>query len=252
MSKLSRTYLGITFLLMSIGWGTCLLFSAAGISLNDNKWLYVPYLFGGWSPTIASYLSSRGGGRAADIKEWAKNIFDLRQPVLSYLMAAALAVIFILPQCLISGYGPGAPVFAIVVMIPMMLFGGGLEEAGWRYILQPELEKTYSFPISTIVVSIIWWLWHLPLFYIQGVGQYGHNYLAFGIDILGLSFALASIRKTTNSVWLCVLFHCIANSLSGIFVIKENIGGNVTAAAILILCSYVLIKVNEKTAIFSK
>ena len=132
MSKLSRTYLGITFLLMSIGWGTCLLFSAAGISLNDNKWLYVPYLFGGWSPTIASYLSSRGGGQAADIKEWAKNIFDLRQPVLSYLTAAALAVIFILPQCLISGYGPGAPIFAIVVMIPMMLFGGGLEEAGWQ------------------------------------------------------------------------------------------------------------------------
>lgn len=252
MSKLSRTYLSITFLLMSIGWGTCLLFSAAGISLTDNKWLYVPYLFGGWSPTIASYLSLRGGGRAADIKEWAKNIFDLRQPVLSYLTAAALAVIFILPQCLISGYERGAPIFAIVVMIPMMLFGGGLEEAGWRHILQPELEKTYSFPISTIVVSIIWWLWHLPLFYIQGVGQYGQNYLAFGIDVLGLSFALASIRKTTNSVWLCVLFHCIANSLSGIFVIKENIGGNVTAAAILILCSYVLIKVNEKTAIFSK
>lgn len=43
-------------------------------------------------------------------------------------------------------------------MIPMMFVGGGLEEAGWRYILQPELEKKYSFTVSTIIVSIIWWL----------------------------------------------------------------------------------------------
>ena len=252
MSKLSRTYLSVTFLLMSIGWGICLLFSFAGISLNNNKWLYVPYLFGGWSPTIASYLSSRSSNQATDIKEWAKNIFDLRHHVLSYLMTGIMAVIFILPQCFISGYERGAPIFAIVVMIPMMLLGGGLEEAGWRYILQPELEKMYSFTISTIIVSIIWWLWHLPLFYIQGVSQYGQNYLALGINVLGLSFALASIRKTTNSVWLCVLFHCITNSLSGICIIKDNIWGNLTAAAILILCSYALVKVNERTKIFSK
>lgn len=38
----------------------------------------------------------------------------------------------------------GAPIYAIVFMIPMMLLGGGLEEAGWRYILQPELEKKYN------------------------------------------------------------------------------------------------------------
>ena len=75
----------------------------------------------------------------------------------------------------------GAPIYAIVFMIPMMLLGGGLEEAGWRYILQPELEKKYNFIISTLSVSIIWWLWHLPLFYIQGVAQNELNYFAFGI-----------------------------------------------------------------------
>ena len=252
MSKLSRTYLSVTFLLMLTGWGICLLCSFNGISLNDNKWLYVPYLLGGWSPTIASYLSLRRSSRVADIKEWLKNIFDVKHHIFSYLLAAIMAVAFILPQCLISGYESGAPIFAIVVMIPMMLAAGGLEEAGWRYILQPELEKKYSFAISTIIVGIIWWLWHLPLFYIQGVGQYGQNYLAFGINVLGLSFALASIRKTTNSVWLCVLFHCIINSLSGIYVVNDNIWGNIAAAAILILCSCALVKIDEKAKIFNK
>lgn len=246
MSKLNRNYLSLTFLIMLIGWGTCLLYSFNGTSINDNKWLYVPYLLGGWSPTIASYLSLRRSGKAADMKEWLKNIFDLKQPVFSYCMVVIMAILFILPQCLISGYERGAPIFAIIVMIPVMLVGGGLEEAGWRYILQPELEKKYSFTISTIIVSIIWWLWHFPLFYIQGVFQYGQNYVAFGINILGLSFALASIRKNTNSVWLCILFHCIENSLSGIYIVNDNIWGNIIAAAILILCSYALVRRQEK------
>ena len=251
MSKLNKNYLGLTFLIMLIGWGICLLCSFNGTSLNDSKWLYVPYLLGGWSPTIASYLSLKSNNKVADMKEWLKNVFDFRHSIFSYLMAVIMAILFIFPQCLISGYENGAPVFAIIVMIPVMLVGGGLEEAGWRYILQPELEKKYSFTISTLIVSMIWWLWHLPLFYIQGVFQYGQNYIAFGISILGLSFALASIRKNTGSVWLCVLFHCIQNSLSGIYVINDNIWGNTISTVIMILCSYVLLKMNDKIKIFS-
>lgn len=247
MSKLTKNYLSFTFLIMLICWGICLICSLGGITLNDNKWLYVPYLSGGWSPTIASYLSLKSNKKVAAIKEWLKNIFDLKHNIFSYFTVAILAILFILPQCLISGYENGMPVFAIIVMIPMMLVMGGLEEAGWRYILQPELEKKYSFTISTIIVSIIWWLWHLPLFFIQGVGQYGQNYFAFGTNVLGLSFALACIRKTTGSVWLCVLFHCIVNSLSGIYIVHDNIWGNLTAAIILILCSCAFVKKAEKT-----
>ena len=85
MSRLNKTYLGFTFLFMAIGWGICLLCSFNGISLNDSKWLYAPFLLGGWSPTIASYLSLRGDNQVAGMKEWLKNIFDLKHNVLSYL-----------------------------------------------------------------------------------------------------------------------------------------------------------------------
>ncbi len=252
MSKLNKNYLSFTFLLMLLGWGICVLCSFNGVLLNDNKWLYALYLLGGLSPTIASYLALKTDNKVTNIKEWLKNIFDFRHHIFSYLMVVIMATIFILPQCVICGYEKGAPIYAIVVMIPMMLVGGGLEEAGWRYILQPELEKKYSFAISTIIVSIIWWLWHLPLFYIQGVGQYGQNYFAFGINVLGLSFALASIRKNTDSVWLCVLFHCIVNSLMGIYIINDNIWGNIAAAAILIICSCALIKIKGRIKYLSK
>jgi membrane protease YdiL (CAAX protease family) len=137
-------------------------------------------------------------------------------------------------------------------MIPMMIIGGGLEEAGWRYILQPELEKKFSFTLSTIITAVIWWIWHLPLFFIQGVFQYGQDFFMFGINVLGLAFALASIRKNTNSVWLCVLFHSLINSLNGVYMINfDNIWGCVVTAIILIICSYVLLLINKKKQIFN-
>lgn len=251
MSKLSKEYLLYTFSIMLVCWGICLACSLNNISLNDHYLLYIPYLLGGWSPTIASFISLKKNNKIKNFKDWMKNIFDFKHSIFSYIMVVILVILFILPQCLISGYENGAPLFAIIVMIPMMLFGGGLEEAGWRYILQPELEKKYKFIISTLIVSVIWWIWHLPLFYIQGVSQYGQNYLAFGINVLGLTFALASIRKNTNSVWLCVLFHCIANSLSGIYIINDNILGNIVTTIVLIFSSLILIKVKDKKKIFS-
>ena len=199
MSRLSRNYLGLTFLIMLICWGTCFLCSLAGISLENNKLLYLPYLLGGLSPTIASYLALRRGGGTANLKEWLKSIFDFKHYIFSYLMVVVVAVMFILPQC-----------------------------------------------------SAIWWLWHLPLFYIQGTGQYGQDYFAFGISVLGMSFALAGIRKSTGSIWLCVLFHSIVNSLMGIYILNDNIWGNIAAAVVMIVCSYALVNISGKTKMFHK
>lgn len=255
MSKLAKNYLCLTFLIMLACWGICLVCSLNGISINDNKLLYLPYLIGGVSPTIASYFSLRRGGEVTGFRDWQKHVFDFKHSILSYLMVVIMAILFILPQCLICGYERRAPVYAIIVMIPVMIVGGGLEEAGWRYILQPELEKRLPFPAATVIVAMIWWLWHLPLFFIQGVSQYGQNFFGFGIGVLGLSFALASIRKNTGSVWLCVLFHSLVNSLSGIYEIKGGIfggisAGSITTAMILIVCSYAFIAINHKKKLF--
>lgn len=251
MSKLIKDYLLYTFAIMLFCWGACVICSLNDVSLDNNYLLYIPYLSSGWSPTIASFIALKKNKEVSGLKEWLKNIFDFKHNIFSYLLVLVLVILFFLPQCLISGYESGAPLYAVIVMIPMMLFGGGLEEAGWRYILQPELEKKCSFTLSTIIVSVIWWLWHMPLFFIKGVAQYGQDYLAFGLNVLGLSFALANIRKNTDSVWLCVLFHCIVNSLSGIYIVNGNIWGNVAAAIILILFSYAITKINSIKKIFS-
>lgn len=66
-----------------------------------------------------------------------------------------------------------------------MIVGGGLEEPGWRGVAQPELERRWSRWRAATVVGVIWALWHLPLFHIPGVGQYGDSFPLFAASTLG-------------------------------------------------------------------
>ena len=248
MSKLSKDYLLWTFSIMAVCWGILAVLSLNGIFFNDIILLYIPYMLGGWSPTIASYIVLKKNNQVNNFKDWLRNVFDLKHNVFSYIMVLIFAIIFILSQCLSSGYEKGVPFITIIALVPAMLFGGGLEEAGWRYIFQPELEKKCNFYLSTIIVSIIWWLWHLPLFYIEGIAQDGMNFWLFGIKVLGLSFALASIKKNTNSVWLCVLFHCLVNSLTKIYVVNDKFIGNLVTTLILIVGSFIFNLISSKKA----
>ena len=245
MSKLSVKYLIWTFIIMLLCWGTCVVCSMNGMSLANNSFLYIPYILGGFSPTIASFVALKQSGNVKNFKGWLKDIFDFKHKPVTYLLVIVLSVVYILPQCLISGYEQGASLYFIFLLVPQMLVGGGMEEAGWRHILQPEMEKKFNFIISTIFVSIIWWLWHLPIFFIAGTSQYGTSFWIFGIGVLGSSFALAAIKKKTNSTWLCILFHAFMNALVAIFVINSNILGSIVTSAVLILIAYIWVKTDR-------
>lgn len=93
-----------------------------------------------------------------------KKIFDIKHNIWTYILVILFVLIYYVLGCAINGFKFGAPIFMLIVILPMMLFGGGNEEVGWRMILQPELEKKFGFHIATIFTSIIWWLWHLPIF----------------------------------------------------------------------------------------
>jgi len=82
---------------------------------------------------------------------------------------------------------------------------------------------------------------HFPLFHINGVGQEGHSYIAFGIGVLEMAFALACVRKCTNSVWLCVLLHCIVNASGAVYMIHDGIIGKAVMAGIMIVITLLIV-----------
>ena len=118
----------------------------------------------------------------------------------------------------------------------------------WRNITWPELNKKFGFFLATLITSVIWWIWHLPLFFIQGVSQYHKSFFVFGIMVLGLSFMLAVIRDLTGSVWLCVFCHAIVNSMCNFY--HYDFYGSYFASsittAVMIVISLLLILIFKK------
>lgn len=85
------------------------------------------------------------------------------------------------------------PLYALVFAVTLLIQGGN-EEAGWRGFLQPEMQTRFSPLVAAILVSLVWSLWHLPLFlngfYAEGslvAGMAGGRRLShFPVDLLGV------------------------------------------------------------------
>ena len=174
--KLVKEFLIITFVIMLIFWGGCALISQIFNLTINNIFLRIMHIIGGFSPTIASYISLKKNNKVKNLKEWLKKIFDIKHNIWTYVLVILFVLIYYVLGCAINGFEFGAPIFMLIVILPMMLFGGGNEEVGWRMILQPELEKKFGFHIATIFTSIIWWLWHLPIFFIRGTANAKHPF----------------------------------------------------------------------------
>ncbi len=56
------------------------------------------------------------------------------------------------------------PLYALTFVVTLLMQGGN-EEPGWRGFLQPELQTRFSPLVAAILVSLVWSLWHLPLFF---------------------------------------------------------------------------------------
>lgn len=239
-------HLLFTFIIMGVSWGLCLILGINGITKADHAWINIPYIIGGFSTTIASFIALRKNDEVKGIKDWLKHVFDLKHSFWCYLMAILIPIIHAVLNCLINGYELVQPLYMILPMIPVMIIGGGLEEAGWRYITFPLLDKKFGFALSSLITGIIWALWHLPLFFIPGVSQYGQNFIYFTINVMGLSFCLAAVRKVTNSVWLCVICHCIVNAIPEAARYDSCSNKQVFIAPILIIISIGCVMISKK------
>lgn len=228
-------YLVGTFLLSYISWGIIIISNLFGKLAYGTPVSMVLYLIGGFSPTIVSCIVLIRQKEVSGFKQIVKDSFRIRQKPAVYGLMIILSVIpFILPL-VIGNYILMAPFYMVFLMIPAMMFGGGLEEVGWRYVLQPFMEKNLSFPLATLITAVIWICWHIPLFLISGTSQNLYMSLpVFAVDIVGTAFALALIRKMSNGIWMCILFHSLHNALGGVIGIKENIWVSLAIAVLMV------------------
>lgn len=244
--KLVKEFLMITFAIMIVFWGGCALISQIFNLTVNNIFLRIMHIIGEFSPTIASYISLKRNNQIKSFKEWLKKIFDIKHNIWTYALVILFVLIYHVLGCAINEFEFGAPIFMIIVILPMMLFGGGNEEVGWRMILQPELEKKFGFNLATIITGITWWLWHFPIFFIKGTSNADMNYFLFGIMCLTLSYVLATIRKISNGVFPCILTHCLINGFSAIFIFNFSLLSCCVSLVATIVTSWIILNINKR------
>lgn len=128
--KLVKEFLIITFVIMIVFWGGCALISQIFNLTVNNIFLRIMHIIGGFSPTIASYISLKRNKEIEDFKEWLKKIFDIKHNIGTYALVILFVSIYYILGCAINGFEFGAPIFMLIVILPMMLIGGGNEEVG--------------------------------------------------------------------------------------------------------------------------
>jgi membrane protease YdiL (CAAX protease family) len=245
--KLVFQFLLLTFSIMLFPLGLLIILGHLGFTINNHWWLYIPYILSGLSPTIASYIVLKRNGEITGFKEWIKNLFTIKISIGFYAFVILLYLIMPIMFILIPpGLERMEPIYIFFVLLPIMVIGGGLEEAGWRYILQPELDKKFGFILSAVIVVPIWAVWHLPLFFFFFFSQYGTNFGIFTIGVIGLTFVLGAVRKITGSVFLCILFHSMVNAGYSTFIFTQTLFKNIIIATSLIIISIVAVIFMER------
>ncbi|MFR3189362.1 MAG: type II CAAX prenyl endopeptidase Rce1 family protein [Streptococcus salivarius] len=64
----------------------------------------------------------------------------------------------------------GTPL-GLLPIFPGPFLYGGLEEVGWRWFLQEHLYFSKHFITKMMVLSIVWFLWHIPIYQLLGLQQ---------------------------------------------------------------------------------
>ena len=111
-----------------------------------------------------------------------------------------------------------APYILMVVLIPNFFFSFAAffgEEYGWRYYLQPLLQKRFGLIRGTVLLGVVWGLWHLPLdlfFYSPGYAL--QSIAAHQVTCITLGVFFAFAYMSTGNIWLPVALHFINNNLA--------------------------------------
>jgi uncharacterized protein len=125
--------------------------------------------------------------------------------------------------------------FLYVVATPVFLFVGGpvFEEIGWRGFALPRLQGLYGPLVGSLILGVLWALWHLPLFLIPSWDTpHGSplDVVLFVIWAVSITIIFTWVfNNTRGSVLMVILAHGSINSAAatvfGLFPAPAVTGG---------------------------
>jgi uncharacterized protein len=181
-------------------------------------------------PSIAALIVAAVLGRR-DVVRLMGGFARMRVSSRWALVAVVLPLVMIVVAIAISVVvlGAATPLLTMGVLGGLLLefgrvlfLGGPLEEElGWRGFALPRLQVRHSAFTAALALGVVWGLWHIPLYFVPGTGQFetvrGAASPAFAIGAfvvwtIGLSILFTWLyNRTSGSLIVAMLFHASVN-----------------------------------------
>jgi uncharacterized protein len=118
-----------------------------------------------------------------------------------------------------QGLATLAPLSVLGIFLYVLFLGGALgEEPGWRGFALPRLQTMHGPLLGSVILGVLWGLWHLPLFWTPWNVLSAFNVVVFVLTTTCLAIMYTWVfNNTRGSVLMAILIHASFNGfLTGI------------------------------------
>lgn len=170
-------------------------------------------------PLIAASILVYQEESTVGVKSLLKRTFDfskIKQKIWYLPVIFLMPLIYLLIYGVIQLFGLPLPVgvetpFLQNVLISVAAFIGATgEEVGWSGYAVDAMQKRWSALTTAIAIGLVWAIWHYPSMIQQGRDL---TWIAWGtLGTVGVRILIVWLHNNTGkSVFVCILFHSIAN-----------------------------------------
>jgi membrane protease YdiL (CAAX protease family) len=192
-------------------------------------------IFGLFGPALAAIIMAAVTAGKSGVKALLGRVVLWRVGLPWYVIALGLPTLLSLATAALA-YLVGASEFIRVgalapIELVLFVFVVG-EELGWRGYTLPQLLEKRSPLTASLILGVLWGLWHLPTFLVPGTPQYGLPLTAFVLLTVEYSILMTWVYlHTFGSVLIATLFHGAINLSQALF-----LGGVAGATRYWLLC----------------
>lgn len=172
----------------------------------------------------------------------------LGMPLLLVVGAAIARVLLgTAPLNPLIGRWPMLLVLYLPLVLTVNILGGPLgEEPGWRGFALPRLQQRSGALLGSVLLGVLWGLWHLPLFFVAGVDGPFHllNFLAFVLGVMAFAIAFTWVYNNTGgSLLVVILLHSALNTNSSLVVLLRPVfpALGTTLFCVYLLCALLIV-----------
>ena len=275
MKKISETYAAPIFFILTIFLSSSIwLFQIPGVSSYFNLQLHENYFWlgecaPGFSAILLTWIISGKNGIVALIKP---AFFWRAKPIYYFIVIVVLAYFYLATIGLSTLQGAHPPGFlemyqkiktpffnlqAIWLIPELTILYIFCEELGWRGFALPRLLKKYNAIYASIIIGLVWALFHVPLMVINAHPITFIYLLGYAFSTILSSFLFTWIYLRTNgSLFIVGLLHALIDTYGAFSpTIISDVGQGKNTSTILlyfIALLPVIFNLNTTQKIYSK